>query len=250
VQAADDGTPAFRIARALAGLHGLKERPLPLRAQLFPVHPKFNEWMTPKAGYHVRFHTGQKGSLIDTLNALLARRLWLTEQFEMKDKPLNSPAGVMLDDIVTFLHDYSMDTRIAALLPGLCLCDIPQDTEHGAGEGVAQAAYSLLKLCLTPDGILRKQGWLGERDHLPVTPGMLSQLVADNHGNRAVTMAWRRLRASGVMPAFSSIKALPELSGVHPRRVAAALLVPLRFGATAALARSVLKAPETEAETA
>jgi len=38
-QMADDGTPAFRIARALAGLKGMADTPLPLRSQLFPVHP-------------------------------------------------------------------------------------------------------------------------------------------------------------------------------------------------------------------
>lgn len=256
VQAADDGTPVFRIARALAGLYGTQGTPLPLRAQLFPVHPKYNQWMTPDyIGKHaakdpacrVRIHSGQKGRLPDTLHALLARRLWLAGRFEIKDKPLRSPAGVTLGDITAFLNDAAMDARIAALLPGLCLCRIPRDVEHGAGDGTAPAAFALLKLCLTPDQTLRDLHWLGEQDRLSVPPGLLAQLVAGNADNRAVRLAWRRLRASGLAPLFTP-NALPQLGAIDPRRAAAALLIPLRFGATGMLARSVLKTPETEAE--
>ena len=50
VIAADDNSPAFRIARALAGLRGVDGGPLPLRAQLFPIHRRFDRWLTPEAG--------------------------------------------------------------------------------------------------------------------------------------------------------------------------------------------------------
>ena len=46
--------------------------------------------------------------------------------------------------------------------------------------------------------------------------------------------------------ARESETALPTLAGIHPKRAAAALLIPLRFGATAALVRAILKQPETE----
>ena len=258
VQAADDGTPAFRIARALAGLYGTQGTPLPLRAQLFPVHPKYNQWMTPDyIGKHaakdpacrVRIHSGQKGRLPDTLIALLQRRLWLAGQFDVQDKLLASSAGATLGDITAFLNDAAMDARIAALLPGLCLCRIPRDVKHGGGDGMAPAAFALLKLCLTPDQTLRDLHWLGEQDRLTVPPGLLAQLAAGNADNRAVRLAWRRLRASGLAPLFTP-DALPELGGINPGRAAAALLIPLRFGATGVLARSVLKTPETEAESA
>ncbi len=258
VLAADDDTPAFRIAKALAGLRGIGDEPLPLRAQLFPVHPRSNIWMEDarKArdanndpACRTRIYTSQKGRLINTLRALLERRLWLAEKLDMPDKPLSSPSGASLDDVVAFLRDDSMDARIAALLPGLCLCEIPQDTDKSAGDGVSPAAFALLKLALTPDRTLRSLGWLGEADHLPVPTGMLAQLAAGNHENRAVKMAWQRLRSSGLAPIFSP-HALPELSGIDPARAAAALLIPLRYGATGALARSVLKSPESEAQIA
>lgn len=102
-----------------------------------------------------------------------------------------------------------------------------------------------MKVVLTPERTLRSLEALTEGRRLPVPTGMLAQLAAGNHDNRAVTSGWRRLRASGLSPLFAP-GALPTLAGINPKRAAAALLIPLRFGATAALARAVLKQPETE----
>lgn len=252
----DDASPAFRIAKALAGLKGTTDKPLPLRAQLFPLHSRSNTWMedarkAKDAGNdpycHVRVHTGLRGNLPDSLHALLERRLWLAEKFEMSDKPLDSPAGAMLPDIAAFLRDDRMDARIAELLPGLALCTIPQDHQHTAGEGVVPAAFALLKLILTPDRTLRSPSLKLPIDDggLPVPPGMLAQLASGNHGNRALKIAWRRLRASGLAPVIA-FDNLPNEASINPQRAAAALLIPLRFGATAALAHTVLKQPKTE----
>lgn len=243
----DDGTPAFRIAKALAGLRGVGDEPLPLRAQLFPVHRKFDQWMTPEAGEKARIHTGLRGRLTDTLSALLERRLWLAGKMEMKDKPLSGPTGATLADVAAFLRDGGMDERIAALLPGLCLCEIPRDIDNAAGGGVLPAAFGLLKLALTPDRTLRSLGRLGEHDHLPIPAGMLAQLSAGNHDNRAVKIAWRRLRSSGMTPGFSA-GGLPDLAAVDPRRAAAALLIPLRYGATSTFACSLLNTTETDTQ--
>jgi CRISPR-associated protein Csx17 len=280
IVAADDASPAFRIAKALAGLKGTADKPLPLRAQLFPVHSRNNTWMedarkAKDAGNdpycHVRVHTGLRGNLPDSLHALLERRLWLAEKLEMSDKPLDSPAGTTyrpdvsplyfrasdkpldspagatLPDIAAFLRDDRMDARIAELLPGLALCTIPQDQKHAAGEGVVPAAFALLKLILTPDRTLRSPSLKLPIDDvgLPVPPGMLAQLDSGNHGNRAIKIAWRRLRASGLAPVIA-FDNLPNEASINPQRAAAALLIPLRFGATAALAHTVLKQPKTE----
>lgn len=243
--AADDNTPAFRIAKALAGLSGVDNEPLPLRAQLFPVHRRFDQWLAAEAGEKYRVCDGMRARLADTLAKLLERRLWLAERLSMADRPLDSAASSTMDDIAAFLRDDSMDARIAALLPGLSLCDIPQDIDRSAGEGAVPAAFALMKLALSPERTLRSLGSLAEGQHLPVPGGMLAQLAAGNHENRAVTAAWRRLRASGLSPLFMP-GALPTLTGIDPDRAAAALLIPLRFGATGALTRSVLKQPETK----
>lgn len=255
VTAADDGSTAFRIAKALAGIG---ENSLPLRAQLFPVHPRSNAWMEDArkakdapsdTASSTRIYTGQKGRLNDTMRALLEHRLWLAEKLEMRDKPLDSTAGVTQEDINAFLRVDGMDERIAALLPGFSLCDIPRDAERGGDTGVVPAAFALMKLSVIPDHTLRSLKLLPEGSRLPLPTGMLVQLAAGNYGNRAVDAAWRRLRASGLAPVFSR-SALPCLHGINPRRAAAALLIPLRYGATAALARSVLRLAESETEAA
>ena len=247
VQVADDGTPAFRIARALAGLRGSTEFPLPLRAQLFPVHPRFSKWKADTDKEKnigddqckgVRLYTGMTGSLPHVLHDLLDRRLWLAEKFELKEKPLLTSAGATLDDIAAFLQSDSMDRRIASLLPGLSLCAIPDDQAGGAGS--TSAAFALLKLCFTPDSVLRHLGVLSQDEHLPLPKGVLAQLASGHAPERAVLRAWRRLSASGLNPVFSP-DALPSLVGVLPVRAAAALLIPLRYGAYGALVRSVLK---------
>lgn len=244
VMAADDGTPEFRIAKALAGLRGVGDVALPLRAQIFPVQRKLNQWMAPEAGEKVRIHIGRKGRLTDWLSTCLEHRLWLMQKLDMPDKPLASPAGAMLDDVAAFLHDDRMDARVATLLPGLSLCEIPQDTERSSGESTSPAAFGLMKLSLTPDRDLRSLGRLPDSEHLPQPTGMLASLRAGNHGNRAVTRAWRRLRASGLTPSFTTV--VPTLAGIDPARAAAALLIPMRWAATAALVRTLLEKPEDQ----
>lgn len=246
VTAADDDSPAFRIAKALAGLRGIGEHPLPLRAQWFPVQRRMNKWMNADAGERFRIYTGTRGRLVESLVAVLERRLWLGGQMEMPDTPLDSPAGVTLGDVAAFLRDDSMDARIAALIPGLCLCSIPQDTDRSAGTGGVPAAFGLMKLTLTSNGLLRSLNHLGKQDRLPIPTGLVAQLAAGNHENRAVRIAWRRLHACGLEPGMPA-ESLPELGGISSQRSAAALLIPLRYGTTAALADTLLKHSGTEA---
>lgn len=238
VQAADDESAEFRIAKALAGLMGVGDQPLPLRAQLFPVARQGADWVMPSNAGSVRVHLGRKGRLADVLGALLAQRLQLWPRLGMEDKPLASPAGATLDDVAAFLQDDRMDARIAALLPGLSLCRIPLDTDRSAGAGALPAAFGLMKLALLPDATLRRLGRLGEGEHLPVPTGMLAALRAGDHGHRAVGLACRRLRASGLVPRMDATE--PMLTGVSPARAAAALLIPLSWGACAALTRRLL----------
>lgn len=246
IQATDDGTPAFRIARALASLYGNTDFPLPLRTQLFPVHPHFSRWITETnktdndPTSHIRICTSETGNLPHVLQNLLRRRLWLAEKFKMKDKPLLSTAGATLDDITTFLKSDNMDQRIATLLPGLSLCATSEDIDHTNNEGSVPAAFALLKLCLTPDLILRRMDVLGQDEHLPLPTGILAQLASGHKPERAIHTAWRRLHASGLNPIFSQ-NALPSLAGISPQRIAAALLIPLRYSAYRRLVYSVLK---------
>lgn len=255
VLAADDNSTVFRIARALAGLRGVdKTKPLPLRSQLFPIHhANRNQWLETacKDKIHkddpscrIRLHISHQRNLTALLIALLLQRMSLPSRLDFKDKPLNSTAGVDLADLSAFLtdEDDSTDSSISALLPGLSLCNMPYSDENQAGEGEIYAAYALCKLALTPDATLRRMGFLGEKQNLPVAPQLVSKLATGNtdQAREAIKIAWGRLRGSGLEPVLP-LKQLPDLAGVGPRRLAAALLIPLNFGATGALARDVLK---------
>lgn len=256
VLVADDTSTAFRIASALAGLRGIDTKPLPLRSQLFPIHhASRNEWLErarkdnrlkDDPACRIRFHISPQRNLTDLLITLLQQRLSLPSRLDFKDKPLNSAAGVDLADLSAFLIDDSMDSSITALLPGLSLCNIRGNVERNAGEGEIHAAFSLCKLALTPDVTLRSLGFLGEKQNLPVAPQLVSKLATGNteQARQAIEIAWRRLRGSGLEPVMP-FRQLPELAGVGPRRLAAALLIPLNYGATGALARVVLKNSES-----
>jgi CRISPR-associated protein Csx17 len=248
IQQANDHTPAFRIACALAGLRGTQEIRLPIMAQIFPVHPCSPRWKEDTEGDRkrgkdlydgVRLCMGMAGSLPNQLRHLLERRLWLAEKLEMNDKPLQSASGATLEDVAAFLEDDSMDRKIAALLPGLSLCKVPEDDDRRSN-GTVPAAFALLKLCFTPNSILRSLGVLQPDVHLPVPPGVLTQLASEHKPDRMVLAAWRRLRIAGMEPVFTQ-DALPALDGISAQRVAAALLIPLRYGAYGKLAGSVLK---------
>ena len=250
---ANDGTAAFRIARALAGLRGVGKLALPLRSQLFPIHhSNYNEWrekactnprLKDDPACRVRLHLASQSNLSATLIALLQQRLSLTSRLDFGDKPLNSGAGVDLADLGTFLMDGSIDSSIAALLPGLSLCRIPESNEQTAGESEIHAAFALCKLALTPDSTLRSlKVLLGDEQNLPIAPQLFSKLATGDmeQGNQAIKIAWQRLRGSGLQP-LMPFNQLPKLAGVNPRRLAASLLIPLSYGATGVLARIILK---------
>lgn len=252
VQAANDHSPAFRIARALAGLSGSKEAPLPLRSHYFPVHPRTGDWvedacksMRNDPMCRLRLNVPTPGSLPRGLVAVLERRLWLAERLGMPAKPLLSHSGARLEDLLAFLRNDSLDAEIQALLPGLMLCDIPALPDDGPDDTVVPAAFGLLKLALTPDAQLHATQTLPKDARMPVPPGLVSQLASKQPAQvrRAIHSAWRRLRASGLAP-IGAAGALPELMGIDPRRAAAALLIPLNVRAVRSLTRTVLEHPE------
>lgn len=255
VHEANDGSPDFRIASALAGLRGIGEQSLPLRSQLFPIHhANHNEWLMRacKAEKHkndpvclIRTQVLAQQNLVSTLIELLRLRLSLPVRLGFMDKPLNSSTGIGLADLMDFLSCDRMDPKISALLPGLVLCESTVDTEQKPGEGAISAAFALCKLSLTPDTTLQDLRRLPEDVHLPAAPQILAKLSSGEpmQAEQAVRIAWRRLRSSGLVPAMP-FNQLPNSAGIDPRRFAAALIIPLRFGATRELAEAVLSDKE------
>ncbi len=255
VRETDDESPEFRIACALASLHGIADQALPMRSQLFPIHhANGNEWLLKacKSEKHkkdpaccIRGQTSVQQDLVSTLIALLRLRLSLPARLGFTDKPLSSIAGIGLADLMHFLSSERMDAKILGLLAGLSLCKIPKSPDKKAGDGEIHAAYALCKLALTPDATLHNLGHLQDGERVPVPPQLVSKLAIGNReqSRRAIEIAWKRLRSSGLEPVMP-LNQLPDLAGIDPRRLAAALLIPLNFGATSALAGAVLESAQ------
>ena len=252
VREANDESPEFHIACALAGLRGAGDQALPLRSQLFPIHhANGNEWLANACNSvkHkkdpaccIRVQISVQQDLVSTLIAILRLRLSLPARLGFTDKPLSGNAGIGLADLMRFLTSERMDARILGLLPGLSLCKIPESPDKKAGEGEIHAAYALCKLALMPDATLHSLACLQNGERVPVPPQLVSKLASGNHeqARQAVEIAWKRLSSSGLQPVMPLIQ-VPDLVGIESRRLAAALLIPINFGTTSALAGTVLE---------
>ncbi len=246
VIAADDQSIEFRIACALASLRGSEELPLPLRAHMTPVHPKKNNAWKDAACKALqndplcrhRLHVWHHGRLVENLSNVMNLRLLLAQQLDFQDKPLAGYCGCELEDVGAFLAGSVNDERIAALAAGLALCRMPENLPPREQNSTPlPAAYLLLKALFTQDSVLRTLNVLSADKSLPIPPGLLRLLQADRV-DVAIERATRRLRASGV-PAIFHARNMPSGRHLSGLRLAACLVIPLSFRATARLVRSV-----------
>ncbi|MBI4192434.1 MAG: type I-U CRISPR-associated protein Csx17 [Betaproteobacteria bacterium] len=256
VIAADDQSIELRVACALASLRGTEELPLPLRAHMAPVHPKSNDWMDAAckelqsdALCRHRLHVWHHGGLVENLANVLDRRLLLAQQLDFQDKPLAGYCGCELEDVGAFLTGSVNDERIAALAAGIALCRMPENLPPREQNGAPLlAAYALLRVLFTQDSVLRRLKVLPADKSLPIPPGLLRLLQA-NRVDAAIERAAHRLRASGV-PAFFHARNVPSGRHLDGMRLAASLLIPLSFRATARIVRSMTQGEiEDAAET-
>ncbi len=235
--AARDNGIEFRIAAALTGLHGTKEQPLPMRVHLSPLDPKGRKdpvWLLE--GKKHKYRTWHYGGLEKNLISVLEKRLLLMQKDGFSDKPLNGWPGVDLTSMTTFLAGETDDNRIAQLLAGLAHCRVPRHIEWEPVEDFCAipAAFTLLKLVMTPDRQLRRCGLLMDHERLPVPSGLVRRLAAGRVDD-AVRLAQRRLRIAGISPLPES----PCGAGLSGSRLAAALLIPLTDAAIRYLHRSI-----------
>lgn len=263
---ADDGSPEFRLAAALASVSGLykgKEgRPvaIPVRQHLEPValrlgkDPHWFAWDDPPS-HDVVWH---EGDFVDVLNAIFARRLIRAAQAGSSTLPDSAQRVAPLADVVAFLEGRTDDDLLADLLWGLCLLDWPgearrqQNADTTARPGAAAAAeternvhaaavpsalFSLLRLAFP------RPAERGEAPEVPAIP-MIHRQANAGHGLEASRLAVRRLRGSGLSPALGEV----AVTGGAARRAAAALLFPLSRRDFARLAELALK-PQTENQT-
>lgn len=224
---ADDDSPEFAIAAALAGLHGRKltedGKPrylLPMRVHLAPEKDAWQpEWLD-NASHQV---TWGHGSLEDNLLTTLQRRLLFAQQQDLPDKPFYSARNASLAAIAAWLEGGLYHARITSLLPGLTLIKIPPGpVAVGERASALPAAYRMLKPFFCTDEQLCEARLIEAGRQLAVPAELVRRLAVDDVGG-AVELAQRRLRIAGVPLRFFRLKG----GGINGRRLLAALMVPI-----------------------
>jgi CRISPR-associated protein Csx17 len=163
---------------------------------------------------------GPRGSLVDTLNAILERRLLRTVQEGLSERPDRGRLAADLGDVADFVEGRTHDERLDSLLGGLVLVDwsrvegSPLAVRVRPRRPRPSAFYALLKAC-HPEA-----GHPGEP--VPVLP-TIHRWARDGRGAVAAREAVRRLRGSGLACALGQLHA----AGETVQRAAAALLFPL-----------------------
>ena len=262
IRAADDESPEFRIAAALAGL-GL---PSPRAGGAEP--PDVNSGATddtaqapgtskalPMAGHFApisedSFSDGQRrrrprrwsdstivpnvvwgtGNLVSNLTSVLERRLVEAVIRGLDDKPLAGATAARLADVEAFLAGDFDDSRSAALLAGLIWA---RPTRLRKACGVQSTpvpfAYAVLKPIFTPDRTLRRIGVLAETARLPIPSGLVSRLrdggpsLDGKATDAAVRIALARCRGSGVPSPFDPARAGGRAGAEEGSRMGAGL---------------------------
>jgi CRISPR-associated protein Csx17 len=252
LDACDDGTSEYRLARSLAFITGDAENKVgPLRANLEPVQRRANRWEWAEKDRSVVW---SGADLCRNLLAVLERRVMDGGRVGLATLPLGSLVPASLNDVGLFLSRQIDDERLEQLLWGLMLIDArgrdrtaSRDRRSPDERAVLPRPYALLKLLFLPSEL----EW--SREAAPVIlkpePEILGRLRAyDLEG--ACEGARRRLWANGLTPLPG-----PTSGGRHRRpdfvfpkadlpRLLAALLFPV--SSTAALVRIVLR-PEDDA---
>jgi CRISPR-associated protein Csx17 len=243
IRQADNRSPEFRIALALAGLSLQVEKNgkrayLGMRPHLAPVALDGRSWDTDS-----RLACWSHGSLERNLAAVLHRRRLEAVRLNAEGELLRSRTGARLGDIQQFLATETDDRRIAELLGGLACVDLGRvESRTDSAPATPMPVYALLKPFFTSEAMLHALGWLPPDRTLHLPAEIPARLVG-NDVEAALELAWRRLRALGVkLPGQEP----PCVAGINGPRLLAALMIPLVFAETGRLLRWLDLAPETE----
>ena len=257
IRAADDESPEFRVAAALAGLG------LPSSRAGGTEPPDANSGATddtaqapetskalPMAGHFApisedSFSDGQRlrqrrrwsasttvpnvvwgaGNLVSNMTSVLERRLVEAVIRGLDDKPLAGATRARLADVAAFLAGDFDDSRSAALLAGLIWA---RPTRLRMGCGVQSTpvpfAYAVLKPIFTPDRTLRRIGALAETARLPIPSGLVSRLRDGGPRSRWKGNRRRSSYCPSAMPRVRCSVAVPTLreraAAREPRKAA------------------------------
>lgn len=236
---ADDGSPEFRMAAALAGLGGMG---MPMRPFLSPVqHEKDGRWGWDAES---RLAVWGEGDLAGNMGRVIDRRRLESLRQGDETTPFQFFAGVSSGDVAAWLNGEVDEARFAGLLSGLVHVRIPEHLTSRSERAVLPAAYSVLKPFFTPMGLLTHFDLLPPDRKLPL-PGELVTRLQSGDVQKAVEIAWRRLHAVGY-PLLPHPNKPPLAHGLSGPRLLAALAVPLALSELAQCLRTMTRKPTNE----
>jgi len=242
LRAADDGSPEWRLAVALASQDvALRVRGATIygsvRAHWLPLDRAFAARRPFGVRSEARFAVqGERlaenpdvvctGDDLDRCCiALLRRRSQLASSLAVPGLGMFGRAGVQagLADVMGFLRGDVDGRRVLALARPLMAVDwsatgIPA-IAHTPSSEIADAAYAVLRLVHLSEPLRRGADLL----EVPVDPESFTRLAAGDLG-KATAIALRRLRATGLMPVVRAFAG----DAAFARRLAASLAFPLR----------------------
>ena len=260
---ADDGSPEFRIAVALAGL-GIPSR-IPGVASESPDGRQQHTGAPPMAAHFAPLTNGPgdrfeertffrhrwlrkrrvwagdnnpptvvwgHGGLVANMVAVLERRLVEAPIRGLRDKPLSSASYARLSDVAAFLTGKFDDARCSDLLAGMVWAQpvyLPKkQTEPGPTTAALPFAYAALKPIFSTNEALVRVGAVPGEATLPIPPGLVGQLrgVGVNHGratDAAVSAAFARARASGLSSPYDPIRSRGQDASLDGGRIGVGL---------------------------
>jgi CRISPR-associated protein Csx17 len=251
IDEADDGSPEFRLACALASIQksGDGEHSVgPLSSNMVPYNHHNPQAPFDKVWMEKPHIVWSNGSLISNLIAVLRRRCMDAARFGLPILPLEGACPAPLSDVISFVGGQLDEERIESFLWGLNAVDWRNWNRRNAQysrvvDGILPPAYALLKLThatYLPDGRLISK----TNPALPFDPGIVAAAAAGRCAE-ATRRAARRLRASGWTPLITTIGGDSE----HVRRCAAAAMFPLCSTDLRTLSRVVLRGDSEKHET-
>jgi len=253
---ADDGSPEFRLAAALAGIggHGAVG---PFRSALEPVEMKGRSFHWPRDKNMAAVWSNRP--VATNLGAIFLRRQMEAFRDTQAGVPLRSPRRAGLLDVIAFLRGEVDDPKLADLIWGLTAVDWPavEPREPDAEEVAVPFEFGVPRLLVEPLTIAAGRGrWRLIRGDAPDAvpdPDIFHILGSGGQDaiGQSVDRAARRLKSGGrLVFGFRNRRLAGRLLAVASRvpadRLLAAMLFPLSNRDLEAIANAVLYPPETE----
>ena len=227
VKTADDGSPEFALAAALASLDATGDIHLPFRRHLVPLDVSKNRDSWTDSITEARALAVWTGrNLLRDMALVLERRLIEAQRrnFTHQEKAELSLRGhrtAPLAAVAAFLAGQTDDARIAALTVGLAWCrGGKQPTNPASREDALPFAYAALKPLFAPEGV-------GE-EKKRINPLPLVRLMRAGRVGDAIQQAQIVAQGAGLpAPFLKNILKCEPATSLDPNRLMAALLFPI-----------------------